>query len=85
MLKYSEHQTKGAMAIRVFFPIKDHLFSDFKILPRQPLRDFKPRKISFQIVFDDVCLAPKNCRAVQCRELTRSAKSGPPRISALRP
>jgi hypothetical protein len=25
--------------------------------------------------FDDVCLAPKNCRVVQCRELTRSAKS----------
>ena len=31
MLKYSEHQTKGTMAIRIFFPIKDHLFSDFKI------------------------------------------------------
>jgi hypothetical protein len=50
MLEYSEHQTKGTVALRIFFPIKDHLFSDFKVIPRQPLWDFKLRKISFQII-----------------------------------
>ena len=34
MLEYSEHQTKSTMALRFLLPIKDHLFSDFKVIPR---------------------------------------------------